>query len=169
MVTPCAGSPVGTWFYTQACVDDPLGDFRQLCAGVTTVSSNSTLSGRVDFTATTVRRQVSTTFATTVNLPASCASLGCSTIQSVLRQTAPNATCVSATNGGCDCSISGSSTLDEQGTYTDRNGTITVNVTSPTAMTRTFDTCITGGAMALRESSATSATSKGTTTVTRQP
>ena len=165
MVTPCPGNLVGTWFYTAACADDPLADYRSLCPGITTVSSNSMLSGQLDITATTVTRQVTTNYTTTINLPASCASLGCPTIESLLRQTVPTATCAVATSG-CDCTLSGSSTLNETGTYTQAaSGVVTVNGTT----TRTFDACVTGSGLSqqlkLRETSATSATEKGTTTL----
>ncbi|MEW6435168.1 MAG: hypothetical protein AB1730_27015, partial [Myxococcota bacterium] len=167
MVTPCAGNLVGTWYYTAACADDPLADFRSLCPGITSVSSNSQLSGRVDFTATTVTRTVTTTYTSTVHLPASCASIGCAAIQSLLQNTAPGATCVAA-GSGCNCTLSGSSTLNESGTWTESNGVITVTTSSTR---RTFDGCVTAGApdtLQLRETSTTSNTEKGTTTLTRQ-
>lgn len=168
MVTPCSGALDGTWFYTAACADDPLADFRQACASVTTVSNTSTLAGRLDFVGAQVRRQVTTMYATTVNLPASCASLGCSTVQSILRTTVPSATCATAGSGrtGCDCSLSGSSTLTELGTYSASGGVVTI--TTPNK-TRTFDTCVTGTSLQTRETTAgMSGTERGTTTLTKQ-
>jgi len=103
-----------------------------------------------------------------VNLPASCASLGCATIESLLQSSAPGATCVAA-GSGCDCTLSGSSTLNESGTWTEANGVITVTTSTTT---RTFDGCVTPGSpdtLQLRETTSTLGnTEKGTTTLTRQ-
>jgi hypothetical protein len=169
-VVPCSGDLVGTWFYSVACADDPLADVRKSCAGITTVSSSSKLSGRLDFTATTVTRVVDTTYATTVNLPTSCnTQVGCSVIAKVLQQSVPTASCMAATNGGCDCSLSGSSNLTESGTWTNAAGVLTI--TTPTK-TRTFDSCVMSGiaptSLRLRETSTTSGTELGTTTLLKQ-
>ncbi|MCC6337411.1 MAG: hypothetical protein IT380_25865 [Myxococcales bacterium] len=162
MVTPCAGNLGGTWFYTAACADDPLADYRQLCPTISTVSSNTTLSGQVTFTAASVTRTVTTTFTTTVNLPASCASLGCSAIEQLLRNTVPTATCAAA-GQGCNCTLAGSSTFNESGTYTSQNGVISITAGSTT---RTFDSCVQGSGnsavLELRERT-TNATEQGTT------
>jgi hypothetical protein len=165
-VTPCASNLQGTWLYQTACGDDPLADFRQFCASVTLVSSSSTLSGRIDFVASAVARRVTTSFNTSVNLPTSCASVGCSTIQSLLQQSVPTATCVTAAGGrtGCDCTVSGSSTLDEAGTFTADGGVVTVTTAQ---RTRTFDTCVAGGTLQVRETTANlPGTEKGTSTLT---
>lgn len=167
MVTPCSGQLQGAWFYTAACGDDPLADFRQLCSSVTLVSSASTLSGQLDFVGGNAFRRVTTNFNTTVNLPAACASLGCATIQSLLQQSVPTASCVTATSGrtGCDCTVSGSSRLDEAGTFTVDAGVVTVTTAQ---RTRTFDTCVVGGSLQVRETTAgLSGTERGTSTLTR--
>lgn len=172
MPTPCPGAVQGTWFYTQACGDDPLADFRQFCSTVTLVSSNSTLSGRVDFVGNTVTRQVSTTFDTTVNLPTGCSSIGCSAVQSLLRQSVPTASCVTAAMGrtGCDCNVTGTGTLDEAGTFVADGGVLTIVTPNKT---RTFDTCVlasgSGTTMQVRETTAgLSGTERGTSTLTKQ-
>ncbi len=167
-VTPCAGALAGTWFYTAACADDPLADFRSLCSSVSTVSSTSSLAGRVDFLGTAVVRHVTTNFLTTINLPTSCASLGCSTIQTLLRQSVPTAACVTAASPrtGCDCTVSGASTFDETGTWTSAGGVVTVVAPNKT---RTFNTCVTGASLVLRETtSSLTGTEKGSTTLTKQ-
>lgn len=172
MPTPCAGNVQGTWFYTQACGDDPLADMRQFCSSVTLVNSTSTLSGRVDFAAVNVTRQVTTTFDTTVNLPTACASIGCSAVQSLLRMSVPTASCVNAAMGrtGCDCNVTGMGSLNETGTFVNDGGVITI--TTPNK-TRTFDTCVlssgSGTTMQVRETtSGLSGTERGTSTLTRQ-
>jgi hypothetical protein len=168
MVTPCAGALEGTWFITAACADDPLADFRQACSSVTTVSNTSTLTGRLDFVGAQFNREVATTYATTVNLPAACASLGCSTVQSILRTTVPTATCTTAGSGrtGCDCSLSGSATFSERGTWTSTGGVVTL--ISPNK-TRTFDTCEAAASLKMRETtSGLTGTERGTTTLTKQ-
>jgi hypothetical protein len=172
MPTRCAGNLQGTWFYTQACGDDPLADFRQLCSSVTLVSSNSTLAGRVDFAGANVARQVTTSFNTTVNLPTACASIGCSSIQSLLRQSVPTATCTSAASPrtGCDCTVTGTGSLDESGTFTNDGGMLTIVTPNKT---RTFDTCVvvsgSGATMQVRETtSGLSGTERGTSGLTRQ-
>ena len=165
MVTPCAGNLVGTWFYTTACNDDPLADFRQYCPTLSTTTNNTTLSGRIDFGTTSVTRTVTTNYSSVVNVPASCNTLGCSTIQSLFPV---GSTCV-ASGGGCNCTISGNSTFNETGTWTTNNGVITV-VTPNT--TRTFNSCVavsTSTTMLLRENgAAVPATELGTTLLTKQ-
>jgi hypothetical protein len=175
MVTPCQGPLQGTWFYTQACGDDPLADFKQTCSSVTLVSSNSVLSGRVDFVGTTVTRVVSTTFDTTVNLPAACTTsvgLSCSAVQSLLRMTVSTATCVAGAAGrtGCDCNVTGAGSLNESGTFVADRGVVTI--TTPNR-TRTFDTCVlvsgSGATMQVRETTAgLPGTERGTSGLTRQ-
>ena len=166
MVSPCTGALVGTWFYTAACTDDPLADYRGVCPTISTTMNNTTLSGRVDFTASSVTRSITTTYSSVVNIPASCNTLGCATIQSILPA---GATCVAA-GGGCDCTLSGNSTFNETGTWTSANGVITV--TTPNT-TRTFNSCVTVAGtttMQLRENGTTvPATERGTTTLTKQP
>lgn len=165
MVTPCSGNLVGTWHYTGACVDDPLSDVRTLCPSISVVNSTSTLTGFAVFSATALTRQVSTTYTTTINLPASCAALGCATIESFLRASVPTATCTAA-GAGCNCTLSGSSTLNETGSYTVSNGVVTETTGSTV---RTFDACVTNGtSLRLRESSATAGTERGTSTLTKQ-
>jgi hypothetical protein len=171
MVTPCTGTLEGTWFYSTACGDDPLADMRQYCSSVSTVSSTSSLSGRLDFTGTHVSRQVTTTYLTTVNLPSSCASFGCSTIEAALQNSIPTASCSSAGGArtGCDCTVSGTSTLSEAGTWTSSGGVLTVVTPS---LTRTFDSCVTAGAvpsLQLRETtSSLTGTEQGTTTLSHR-
>lgn len=166
MVSPCNGTLPGTWFYTAACTDDPLVDYRGICPTISTTTNNTTLSGRIDFTASSVTRSVTTTYSSVVNIPTSCNTLGCATIQSIL----PAGTSCVAAGGGCDCTISGNSTFNETGTWTSANGVITV--TTPTT-TRTFDSCVTVAGtttMQLRENGTTvPATERGTTTLTKQP
>jgi hypothetical protein len=139
---------------------------------MTTVNSTSTLSGRIDFLGATVVRQVTSAYNTTVNLPTACTVVGtfplpCSSIQTALRQAVPTATCTAAATSrtGCDCTVAGTSTLDETGTYTADGGVVTV-VVSP-SVTRTFDTCVTPGALptlSVRETTSTlTATERGTT------
>jgi hypothetical protein len=170
-VTACSGALAGTWFYSEACADDPLASVRQYCATMTTVSSTSTLAGRIDFIGSTVVRQVTSGYNSTVNLPTACTVVSgfpvtCPTIQAVLRNGVPTATCATAAGSrtGCDCTVSGASTLNETGTYTSDGGVLTV-VTPST--TRTFDTCVTPGAvpsLSVREMTSTlSATERGTT------
>ncbi|MFT3712882.1 MAG: hypothetical protein QM817_34955 [Archangium sp.] len=172
MPTPCAGNLQGTWFYTQACGDAPLADFKQTCSSVTLISSNSVLSGRVDFVGVNVTRHVETTFDTTVNLPAQCTTgvgLSCSSVQGLLRQSVPTATCVSGMAGrsGCDCNVTGTGGLDEAGTFVNDGGVLTI--TTPNK-TRTFDTCLSGGTMLqVRETtSGLSGTERGTSGLTKQ-
>ncbi|MEW5738592.1 MAG: hypothetical protein AB1938_06675 [Myxococcota bacterium] len=164
-VQACSGNLIGTWFYTQACADDPLADYRQYCQTISTVSSNTTLSGEITFTNGTFTRRVTTNFTTTVNLPAACAALGCSAIESLLRNTVPTATCVAA-GQGCNCTLTGSSTLNESGTYTVQGGVITT--TTSGGMGRRFDSCVSaspnGDVLKLRESTA-APVERGTTTL----
>lgn len=172
MVTPCASTLSGTWFYSTACADDPLADFRTYCSSVTTVSSTSTLSGRIDFLGANVSRQVHTVYATTVNLPNECLLFGatCSQVQAVLQNTVPNALCMTATSprSGCDCSVSGTNSLNETGTWTADGGVVTVVTPSKT---RTFNTCVvqTGSVLQLRETtSSLTGTEKGSTTLNKR-
>jgi hypothetical protein len=163
-VTPCAGTLTGTWFYTAACADDPLADIKGLCPTVSTITSTSTLTGRLDFSGTSVIRQVNSSYAMTINVPDSCVmNVGCATIQTVL----PNATCSAATGPrtGCDCQVSGTSMLNESGSYTAAAGVVTLTLPSKT---RTFNTCVTGSTLVTRETTnGLTSPERGTTTLTR--
>lgn len=166
-VSPCASSIVGTWYYTQACVDDPLGDLRQLCADVSVVTSNTTLSGRIDITSTHMTRKVSTEYTTTVNIPSRCSSIGCSGVESILKQTVPSVNCTQA-DAGCDCTLSGASTLEESGAYGESGGVLKFDAGT---QVRTFNLCVSGVSkptMLLRETSAKTATEQGSVTLTKQ-
>lgn len=169
MVTPCASSLEGTWFYETACADDPLADLRSACASISMVSSTSTLAGRIDFVGTSVARQVQGSFSATVNLPQSCATRGCAAIQVVLRLAVPGATCVgaAAARTGCDCTFTTTSALNENGTWSADGGVVSVVTPSKT---RTFDTCVgSGTTLSLRETTPSlPATEKGTTSLTKR-
>ena len=163
-LSPCSGPLWGTWFYTAACADDPLADYRALCSGITLVSSTGSLSGRLDFSDAGVTRQVTSSATSTVNLPSTCVPLGCAVAQSTLRNSVPTATCVNAAMNSCNCTLSSMTVLDERGTYTVDAGILTVSTANKT---RVFASCVNGSSMLLRETTTgLSGVEKGTTTLT---
>jgi hypothetical protein len=109
-----------------------------------------------------------------VNLPAQCTTgvgLSCSSVQGLLRQSVPTATCVAGASGrtGCDCNVTGTGGLDEAGTFVADGGVLTI--TTPNK-TRTFDTCVSTGistTMQVRETtSGLSGTERGTSGLTKR-
>jgi hypothetical protein len=171
MVTPCQTALNGTWFYTQACVDNPIADYTQYCPAMTVTAFSSTLSGRVDINSSAWNRTVSTTYSTTVLLPSSCSVGSCATMESLLQSSSPGATCVaSGSAGACSCTLSGTSTSVESGTVSQAAGALTVTPNGGTV--RTYDACAQSsspGTLLLRETTAAApSTEKGTTTLTRQ-
>ena len=93
---------------------------------------------------TTVTRNVSTNVSATAVLGASCAIVGCATIESALAMVVDTASCSSNATGGCDCAISQASDVSESTAYR-------VEGTQVITSSATYDFCVSGDSMQHRE------------------
>jgi len=134
--TVCSGSLPGTWFYTTGCSNNPFPEARQLCPAATFSNQSGSVRGCVQFNNTTVERHAIFTASATVNIPMSCTvGLPCTTIETLAQMYLPGATCTSAAAGGCDCTATRTTNINDTGGYTYNAGVLTVDG-------GVYDTCV---------------------------
>lgn len=123
---PCGGNALGTWDYTDGCVQNPFTGLQSACPAVTVTGLTGTARGSITLTATTVTRSATVTTSATVNVPSSCAQPigGCAVVEKQLTDAGFVAACAGA--GDCSCSVSRTEQLDDASAYTASGNTITL-------------------------------------------
>lgn len=155
--TPCGGDLEGSWCYTGVCIqqDQLFGGFMGCAANdVDWRGVTGTVTGRVRFDGTRVRRVVTTELSGTVSIPPSCVPIPgiCGGTVSMALSTAlepdGTASCADAPAGGCVCDVSLTIGVDAGDTYG-------VNGNQFETDGRTFDYCVEmDGSLNLREAGA---------------
>jgi len=117
LFTPCGGDVVATWDYSAGCTGDPWAAARQNCQALGVKNQKGTVKGRITFTANTVTRNATVAYSATLTIPPSCLQgvLTCPQIQTGLQKVVNTATCVPA-NGGCDCDVASTQSVNSAGT-----------------------------------------------------
>lgn len=127
----CDASPVGTWEFTDGCIEDLIAPVREQCAGIRLDSSKGTIAGTVTFSDTHVERTLAYLADAKVFVPTGCTQgFACALIGTAIPSSIPGATgkCRNAVGGGgCDCDIH----VDKEETsgkvaYTREGGVVTM-------------------------------------------
>ncbi len=113
--TPCGGDVVGTWAYTDGCVQVDLSDVRDACPAAT-IDATATASGVVRIDAFTVERESTVSTEASIGIPASCNVLGCAMLAGLLAS-GGDASCTDTAAGGCDCTLSRTAAESEADGY----------------------------------------------------
>jgi hypothetical protein len=101
---PCGGDVVGTWAYTDGCVEVDLSDVSDACPAAT-IDATATASGVVRIDDFTIEREATVHTEASIGLPASCNVLGCAMLADLLAS-GGDASCTDDGAGGCDCTLS---------------------------------------------------------------
>jgi len=110
-LAPCGGDVIGTWAYTDGCVEVDLSDIEEACPAAT-VDVTATASGVVRVDALTIEREGVVHSEATIGVPASCAFLGCAMIADLLAGSG-DASCTDVAGGGCDCTLRSTDRISE--------------------------------------------------------
>jgi len=139
--TACGGDEVGIWDFAGGCIEVDLSAVSA-CAGATVTRKVGYGRGCVDFDGTFGRRVGQATVEIETHVPPSICTLGgCMALQTQLRANGvTGATCVDASDGGCDCEASTTNDLEQASSYTIEGNTIVVG-------SRRWDYCISGDTM----------------------
>lgn len=174
-VQPCGGNVVGTWKAADACIT---GAPTSVTMGTCTVATSYSIevSGTATFnTNMTYTADAQITITTTLNLPASCLTqqgitLMCADLSGLIGASADtdaggNTSCVSASTGGCACTlIETNAATASAGMYTTSGDTITTtDSTGGSASPSTSSYCVSGSQFHLLSSSSTGADGGGPT------
>ncbi|MFU8806460.1 MAG: hypothetical protein ACNA8W_21790, partial [Bradymonadaceae bacterium] len=123
--------PEGTWTLDEVCTDY---DFEQAvkgwCSSAQVEDTESDGSGEMIFTATHYERDITVVHSGQAYLPSSCTSiLSCANVAVAIRSviSGSQATCTSASAGGCDCDITVTYQDTSDGTYSVSGGIITLD------------------------------------------
>lgn len=153
-LVPCASNPVGQWRYTSACMDsrNPYPTLSAACSGLVFSNLAGTTTGRVNITASSVTRNITTHITGNIAVPTTCVVPlgGCAGVQNLLRQTMTTATCTGTTT--CDCTFTDDGAIASTSTASISGSTVT---TDPgTAGARTWGFCNAGGMLTYKETTA---------------
>jgi hypothetical protein len=139
----CGGDVVGTWEYTDGCVAPDLSALRDACPGVS-VDASAVARGVVRADGLRIERDVTVTTEATLDVPASCAIVGCAMIAGALADGADSASCVEA-GAGCRCDVTWTDRTNDGDTYTIDGNTLR------TGSGLVYDYCREGGTLVYHE------------------
>ncbi len=139
--TACGGDEVGIWDFAGGCIEVNLSAVSA-CTGATVTRKEGFGRGCVDFDGTFGRRVGQATVEIETHVPPGfCTAGGCMVLQTQLRANGVmGATCMNASDGGCDCEASTTTNLEQASAYTIEGNTIV-------AGSRRWDYCVEGGTM----------------------
>lgn len=145
----CGGDPSGMWRFSNACGASVLEQqLRAQCATVSTSVQSRSASGTLSLMGSRYDLLLVDDITATATVPPVCATAvgGCAAIPPLLGSVGASGVCTSLPNGSCSCQVSHTLRISESGTYSLSGATIV-------AGSRTYDHCVLGSSLKLRERS----------------
>jgi hypothetical protein len=147
--TACGGDPTGVWRYQSLCAADPTAPLQSMCPGIS-ASATGTTTGSITLMGGFASRDVTVNSTVMANVPASCAVVGCMTIQSALMSRGySDAMCTATSSGGCACQFHQTTHVMDCDTYT------VVGTQIVTGRGVHYDFCVATGMLTYREQGTT--------------
>jgi hypothetical protein len=145
----CGNSPVGNWTYKSACGVISSATLTALCPQIEIQATSHQVTGTLQITATNYTLDTTDVANIMARVPAICAAQagGCDNVATALRAQFTAASCTQD-NTGCDCDVTATISVAENGTYTTAGGVLTTVPTTGTGAA--YNYCVEGGAFRYR-------------------